>query len=303
MSFSVRILGSGSAVPTARRNPTSQYIQCSSRHILIDCGEGTQLQMRKFGVKFQKLDIILISHLHGDHYFGLMGLLSTMHLLGRLKELLIFGPKGLKEIVDLQLKHGNGGFGYDIVFKEMDSNTHDMLFEDNKIAIRCFPLKHKISTHGFTITEKQKEAKLIKAKIEQDNVLVEHYHLLKKGIDVQLEDGNILRSEDYTEPAPNAKVYAFCSDTAYFPEVVNEFLGADILYHEATFTDKYVDRAKATMHSTASEAANIAVRSAVKKLLIGHISARFDTGETHLLEARRVFTETYLAEDGDEIRL
>lgn len=303
MSFSVQILGSGSAVPTSRRNPTSQYVQCSSRHILIDCGEGTQMQMRKFGVKFQKLDIILISHLHGDHYFGLMGLLSTMHLLGRVKSLVIFGPEGLKEIVELQMKHGNGRFGYDIHFKEIEPKTRDILYEDNKICVRCFPLKHKIATHGFTITEKQKEAKLLKHKVEEDNVLVAHYHLLKKGLDVETEDGGVLRSSDYTEPSHEAKVYAFCSDTAYFPEVVKDIEGVDLLYHEATFTEKYLDRAKATLHSTASQAAEIARKAGVKKLLIGHFSARFDTGEDHLIEAREVFPESYLAEDGDEFRL
>ena len=303
MSFTVQILGSGSAVPTSRRNPTSQYVQCSSRHILIDCGEGTQMQMRKYGVKFQKLDIILISHLHVDHYFGLMRLLSTMHLLGRVKSLSNYGPVGLKEIVEIQMKHGNGRFAYDIAFNEIDPNTRDVLFEDHKVCIRCFPLKHKIPTHGFTITEKQKEAKLIKRKVEEDNVLVQHYHLLKKGLDVETEDGVVLKSSDYTEPAPDAKVYAFCSDTAYSPDLIRDVEGVDLLYHEATFTEKYIDRAKATLHSTASQAADIAVKSDVKKLIIGHFSARFDSGEDHLIEAREVFSETHLAEDGDEFRL
>lgn len=261
------------------------------------------MQLRKFGVKFQKLDIILISHLHGDHYFGLMGLLSTMHLLGRVKPLTIFGPLGLKEIVEIQMKHGNGRFAYDIKFNEIEPNTREVLFEDNKICIRCFPLRHKIPTHGFTIMEKQKEAKLIKSKVEEDNVLVQHYHLLKKGVDVETEDGLVLRSCDYTEPAPDAKVYAFCSDTAYSPEIVGDIEGVDLLYHEATFTEKYIDRARATLHSTASQAADIASKSGVKKLIIGHFSARFDTGEDHLIEARNVFSETYLAEDGDEFRL
>jgi ribonuclease Z len=230
------------------------------------------MQMRKYGVKFQKLDIILISHLHGDHYFGLMGLLSTMHLLGRVKSLVIYCPVGLKEIVEIQMKHGNGRFGYDIHFKEIEPKSRQVLFEDGKICIRCFPLKHKIPTHGFTITEKQKEAKLIKSKVEKDNVLVQHYHLLKKGLDVETEEGIVLRSSDYTESAPDSKVYAFCSDTAYFPDIVGDIEGADLLYHEATFIEKYLDRAKATLHSTASQAANIAAKAGVKKLLIGHFS-------------------------------
>lgn len=287
-------------MPTSRRNPTSQYIQCSSRYILIDCGEGTQMQMRKFGVKFQKLDIILISHLHGDHYFGLMGLLSTMHLLGRVKPLVIFGPEGLKEIVELQMQYGNGRFAYDIHFRPMRPETRDVLYEDEKICIRSFPLKHKIPTHGFSITEKQKEAKLLKEKAVEDNISVAHYHLLKKGLDVETEDGGIIKSKDYTTPAPEARTYAFCSDTAYYPEVIQDIEGVEVLYHEATFTEKYEDRAAATKHSTASQAAQIGVRAKVKKLLIGHFSARFDSGEDHLKEAREVFPETYLAEDGDE---
>ncbi len=261
------------------------------------------MQMRKLGVKFQKLDIILISHLHGDHYFGLMGLLSTMHLLGRVKSLMIYGPQGLKDIIEIQMKYGKGKFGYDIEFREIEPNTVDILFEDKKINIRCFPLKHKIPTHGFTIEEKQKEAKLIKHKVDEDNVLVEYYHLLKKGVDVETVGGEVLRSSDYTEPAPDPKVYAYCSDTAYYPEVLKYIEGADLLYHEATFTKKYLDRAKSTMHSTADQAAQIAASASVRKLLIGHFSARFDSGEDHLTEAREVFQETYLAEDGDEFRL
>lgn len=258
------------------------------------------MQLRKFGVKFQRLDIVLISHLHGDHYFGLMGLLSTMHLLGRVKPLVIFGPEGLKEIVELHMKHGNGKFDYELHFRSIAPNTREVLYEDEKICIRCFPLKHKIPTHGFSITEKQKEAKLIKEKVEEDRVSVAYFHLLKKGLDVETEEGGVIKSKDYTTPAPDARTYAFCSDTAYYPDLIRDIEGVDLLYHEATFTEKYADRAKATKHSTAAQAAEIGARAKVKKLLIGHFSARFDTGEEHLEEARNVFSETYLAEDGDE---
>lgn len=261
------------------------------------------MQMRKFGVKFQKLDIILISHLHGDHYFGLMGLLSTMHLLGRVKPLVIFGPEGLKEVIELQMAVGNGKFDYDLHFRPISPDSRGVLYEDVKICIRCFPLRHKIPTHGFSITEKRKEAKLLKDKVEKDAVSVAYYHLLKKGLDVETEDGGVIHSKDYTEPAPGAKVYAFCSDTAYFPEVIQDIDGVDLLYHEATFTEKHLERAKATKHSTAAQAAEIGARANVKKLIIGHFSARFETGEEHLEEARKVFTETYLAEDGDEFYL
>lgn len=258
------------------------------------------MQMRKFGVKLQKLDIVLISHLHGDHYLGLMGLISTMHLLGRVKPLVIFAPEGLKEILEIQMKYGNGAVGYDLHFRPITPKTRDVLYEDEKICIRCFPLKHKIPTHGFSITEKQKEAKLIKEKVAEDEISVAHFHLLKKGFDVETEDGGVIKHKDYTEPSPEAKMYAFCSDTAYNPEIITDIERADLLYHEATFTDKYADRAKATTHSTASQAANIAARAKVKRLIIGHFSARFDSGEDHLKEACEVFPETGLAEDGDQ---
>lgn len=258
------------------------------------------MQMRKFGVKFQKLDIVLISHLHGDHYFGLMGLLSTMHLLGRIKPLVIFGPEGLKDIVELQMNLGNGRFAYELHFRSLPPGLRDVLYEDEKICIRSFPLKHKIPTHGFSITEKQKEAKLLKDKVEADKISVAHFHLLKKGFDVETEDGGVIKAKEYTKPSPEAKTYAYCSDTAYFPEMISDIEGVDLLYHEATFTDKHADRATATKHSTAAQAANIAARAKVKRLIIGHFSARFDTGEEHLKEACEVFPETSLAEDGDE---
>jgi ribonuclease Z len=184
VSFSVTILGSGSAVPTAKRNPSSQYVQCSSRSILIDCGEGTQMQFRKFGVKYQKVDLILISHLHGDHYFGLVGLLSTMHMMGRTRAIDVYGPKGLKEIVDLQLHAAGSRLAFDVNIHEVEPETNGVLFEDNKIKVEYFPLSHKIPTNGFIILQKEKERKLNIEKAEADGVKIRYYHLLKKSEDV-----------------------------------------------------------------------------------------------------------------------
>jgi ribonuclease Z len=192
VSFSVTILGSGSAVPTSRRNPSAQFIQCASRNILIDCGEGTQMAMRKYGVKFQKLDIILISHMHGDHYFGLIGLLNTMHLLGRTKELKIFSPPALKEIIQLQVSAGNGGFSFPINYTAVEEGQNSALYEDVKIRITCFPLKHKIPTSGFIITEKEKERKLNKEKADKHRIKIEYYHRLKIGEDVRDEQGQLI---------------------------------------------------------------------------------------------------------------
>ena len=164
MNFSITILGSGSAIPTSRRNPTSQYIQCSNRHLLIDCGEGTQMQMRKYGVKFQRLDCIFISHLHGDHFFGLVGLLSSMHLLGRVKPIRIYAPKGLEAIIRMQLEAGSARLGYEIIVEELKENTSGVVFEDEKVKVMNFPLSHKIETHGYIIIEKEKERTLLAKK-------------------------------------------------------------------------------------------------------------------------------------------
>lgn len=298
MSFSVQILGSGSAVPTSSRGLTSQYVICSNRHILIDCGEGTQTQMRKFGVKFQRIDIVLISHLHGDHYFGLVGLLSTMHLLGRVNPIKIYGPEELKEIIFMQLHYGGAKLSYDIEFVPTKNDDLNLLFEDEKIEVHSFPLAHKIPTTGFRITEKQKERKIISSKVKRDDIKLEYYHILKSGKDVIDEDGNTISFEEYTMENDPAKMYAFCSDTKYTESIIPFVEGVDIMYHEATFTEAFIDRAKATMHATAQQAANIAKSANVKKLLMGHLSARYASGEEHVAEAQPIFENCEVAEDG-----
>lgn len=299
MDFSVTILGSGSAIPTARRKPTSQFIQCCNRNILIDCGEGTQIQMRSFGVKFQRLDFILISHLHGDHYFGLVGLLSSMHLLGRVKPIDIYGPKGLEEIIKIQIEAEGSRLAYDIKVHEMQKNSSGILFEDEKIIIDNFPLSHGIPTHGFIITEKEKERTLLVEKAKEDGVKFEYYHRLKKGENIQLTNGEVLDFENYTIPGGAEKKYAYCSDTKYDESIISFIKQVDLLYHEATFTNEFSDRAKATSHSTASDAANIAKKAQVGQLLLGHLSARYDSTKTHLEEAIPIFENSIIVEDGD----
>ena len=299
MNFSVTILGSGSAIPTARRKPTAQFIKCCNRNILIDCGEGAQIQMRLFGVKFQRLDFILISHLHGDHYFGLVGLLSSMHLLGRVKPIDIFGPKGLKEIIKIQIEAEGSRLGYDIRVHEMQKNSSGILFEDEKIIIENFPLSHSIPTHGFILTEKEKERTLIVEEAKGDGVRLEYYHRLKKGENIQLSNGEMLSFEKYTIPGAPEKKYAYCSDTKYDESIISHIKKVDLLYHEATFTNEFSDRAKATSHSTASDAANIAKKAEVGKLLLGHLSARFDSVKAHLEEAVPIFENSTVVEDGE----
>lgn len=298
MNFSVTILGSGSAIPTSRRNPTAQYVQVANRHILIDCAEGTQMQLRKYGIKFQRLDIILISHLHGDHYFGLFGLLSTLHLLGRVKPITIYGPKGLDHQIDTVFSVSRKDLAYDIDVIELEDNGADTCFEDEKIRIEHFPLDHKITTHGYLITEKQKERTLLADKAKKDGVKIEFFQYLKKGEDIKLDDGGLIKVDDYTlQPVPE-KSYAYCSDTAYSDVVVEAVKSVDLLYHEATFIELLRDRANKTRHSTAKDAALVAKNAEVGQLLIGHLSARYDSGEDHLKEAKMHFEHVTVVEDG-----
>ena len=298
MNFEVTILGSGAAVPTLRRNPTSQYVVCNDRHILIDCGEGTQMQIRNYGIRFQRLTHILISHLHGDHFFGLVGLLSTMHLMGRDKGITVYGPKELESIVKSQLEIGGAKLDFDLQFVATDPKNSQLIFEDKLIEIHSFPLKHRIPTTGFLIREKAKEFNLNSEAIKGSGLKIEHFHLLKKGEDVLDEDGQIFRFKDYTFPPKLSYSYAFCSDTKYDVSIVPYVKDVSVLYHEATFTEKDSERAKATFHSTAAQAADIAKRANVGKLYLGHLSARYESTAAHLSEAAKFFENTEVVEDG-----
>jgi len=303
VSFSVTILGSGSAVPTAKRKPSSQYVECSGRKILIDCGEGTQMQFRKFGLKYQKVDLILISHLHGDHYFGLVGFLSTMHMMGRTRAMEIYGPKGLKDIIEIQLHAAGSRLAFDVNVHEVEPESNGVIFEDKKIKVEYFPLAHKIPTNGFVITQKEKERKLNVEKAEADGVKIRYYHILKKSEDVIDEEGKLLRFEDYTFKGEGARRYAYCSDTKYHEPIIKFIEGVDTLYHEATFIDAHEDRAKATKHSTAKQAASIAKLAKVGKLFMGHLSARYEDGSVHVEEAREIFLNSIFVEDGVKYKL
>jgi len=303
VSFELTILGSGAAIPTSRRNPTAQYVICNDRHILIDCGEGTQMQMRRFGVRFQRISHILISHLHGDHFFGLVGLLSTMHLMGRDKGITIYGPPQLEQIVRLQLEVGGAKPDFELNFISTSSKEPEIIFSDKMIEISSFPLKHRIPTTGFIIREQQKERNLNSDALKGSGLGIEHFPKLKRGMDVVLENGEIRKALDFTfDPKPSL-AYAFCSDTAYMPSLPELVKDSDVLYHEATFTEKDRYRAKATFHSTAKQAAMIAREANVKKLLLGHLSARYSDVEDHLKEAREVFPFTDVVEDGLHIQI
>ena len=299
MNFTVTILGSGAALPTFSRNPTSQYIECNNRHILIDCGEGTQMQMRKYGVKFQRISHILISHLHGDHFFGLVGLLSTMHLLGRDSGITIYGPVGLEEIIKSQLEIGGARLDFGLTFVPLDGKTPGLLFEDKLIEIHTFPLKHRIPTNGFIIKEKQKEYSLLGDAFKADGLSMTFIPKFKNGENVIDENGVTHYFEEYTTPPPSTRSYAFCSDTAYYESVIPHIENVDLLYHEATFTEIHRARAKATFHSTAMDAAKIALKANTKRLILGHLSARFENGNEHTAEAKTIFENVEVVEDGN----
>ena len=303
MSFSVTILGSGAALPTGKRNPTSQYIFCNNRHILIDCGEGTQMQLRKFGIPFQRITHIFISHLHGDHFFGLPGLLSTMNLLGRNRGVTLYGPPQLKDILTQLFECGGQKLMFKLNFIPTSTEGEKLLFEDRLIEIKSFPLKHRIPTTGFRIQEKQKEYRLNPDAIANDQIPIEYLHRLKKGESPANEKGKTIDYKKYTlSPRPSFS-YSYCSDTAYFEELVPYIKDSTLLYHEATFTEKDKDRAKQTFHSTAKDAATIAQAAKVKKLILGHFSSRYSETEDHQHEANTFFNNTLIAEDGLTIEL
>ncbi|MGV3632593.1 MAG: ribonuclease Z [Bacteroidota bacterium] len=298
MSFELTILGSGAALPTGKRNPSAQYLNCNERHILIDCGEGTQNQLRRYGIKIQKIRHILISHLHGDHFFGLAGLLSTMNLLGRTQGVTLYGPPMLKEIIELQLKASGFYYQFKVDFVPLEMTAMQQIMEDKLIEIHAFPMKHRIPAFGFVIREKAKEHPILGEELNKDKVSRQAIPFFRQGIDYKDESGKLFRAADYTLPPKKAKSYAYCSDTAYHEANIDCVKGADLLYHEATFIERHKDRAKTTLHSTCKEAALIAQKAGVQKLLLGHISTRYDTTEIHLAEAKSVFDNTEVVEDG-----
>jgi ribonuclease Z len=301
--FSVTILGSGSAVPTPSRFPTAQFVSCKNRSILIDCGEGAQFQMRKYGLKIQSLQVILISHLHGDHFFGLVGLLSTMHLLGRNNGLTIIGPKGLEEIIRSQLEIGHRKLDFEIEFKLLEKGEISSVYEDKLIQIQTFPLNHKVPTHGYLIKEKPTELNLKKQKVLDFQIPLAVIHQLKAGKDVLDEQGRYWKFKDFTLPPKKLLSYAYCSDTKFDERIIEHITGSTVLYHEATFIEKDKLRAKKTFHSTANDAATIALKSKVQKLIMGHISARYSNEFEHLKEARNVFENSIFAKDGMMIEI
>lgn len=302
MSFELHILGSGAALPTSKRQASAQYVNCNERHILIDCAEGTQQQLRKYGLKLQKIQFILISHLHGDHFFGLPGLLSTMHLLGRNKKLSIYGPPGLEALIKAMLAAGGHPLQFDLTFHTIQPRESQLIFEDRLIEIYAFALKHRLPTLGYRINEKPKLLNLDKQAIAAAGLLIEDLPKLKSGISIE-RNGKKYNYKDYTLPAQPVYSYAYCSDTKPSPSYLEAIKDVDLLYHEATFNQQHLERAKSTFHSTAQQAAQQAMLANCKYLLLGHFSSRYDDAQQHLLEARIVHPNVGAAEDGLQLNL
>jgi len=291
------ILGCHSATPRENKHTTSQLLEVGGNLFLIDCGEGTQIQLRKSKVKFSRIQHIFISHLHGDHFYGLIGLISTFRLLGRTAMLHIYGPKGIKEIITLQLKLAKSWTDYPLYFHELEQDSSQVVFEDETVRVETLPLDHRIYTNGFLFTTQASKRKMNVDAIKDFDLLPFHFKQLQQGADVTLEDGRILENEVYTLPPSKSKKYAYCSDTAYFEPLVPGIKEVDLLYHEATFLEKNSDLAANTKHSTAKQAAQIAKMANVKQLMLGHFSNRYPNKEDFITEASDTFQNVILAED------
>jgi len=299
MSLKLTILGCHSATPRVNAHPTAQYLEIKNHSFLIDCGEGTQVQLRKYKIKFTKIKHIFISHLHGDHIYGLVGLISTFRLLNRESELNIYAPKGLKEIITLQLRLTNSWTQFPLLFHELTSKKSELIFEDSKVEVHTIPLDHRIYTNGFLFKEKLGERKLnLSSIINEPEIERCDYQNLKNGKDFILNNGTILKNELLTLDPPKPLSYAFCSDTGYYPEIVPIIKEVSCLYHETTFLNDRKELAQTTKHSTAQQAAKIAKLAKVKQLIIGHYSGRYKNIQLFKNEADTVFENTLLAEVG-----
>lgn len=294
--FAITILGNNSAVPAFDRHPTSQVVTYDGNNYLVDCGEGTQIQMINYKIRRSKITHIFISHLHGDHYFGLVGLINSFSLLSHKQELHVFGPSPLKEIIDLQLKVADTQLCYPLHFHTIDGPA--TLLDTEKINVKCFRTNHRIECYGFVFTEKRKPRKVNPDMARDYEIPLAFYDRLKDGEDYTKKDGSLVKNEWVTIASEPPRKYAFCADTKYDETIIPHIEGADMIYHETTYLDNLRERADARFHSTTKQAAMIAKKANVKKLLIGHFSSKYDTLEEFEQEAREVFLNTELALEG-----
>ncbi|MEN7551449.1 ribonuclease Z [Rapidithrix thailandica] len=301
MSFDIHFLGTSAAIPYKERKPSAQYIQVNKQRLLIDCGEGTQQQLNKYQINAHKIEHILISHLHGDHIFGLPGLLSSLHLFKRTKPLHLYAPLGLKEMLRSIFRYSETTLSFPLQFHALQAEGQRLLFENDELEVSSFPLEHRIACWGFLIKEKPKLRNLLPEKLPR-GLPFPLLKALKAGEDVRYEN-ELVRFEEVTLPPKKSRSYAYCSDTRYLEDIVPYIQKVDVLYHESTFLEKHLARARKTYHSTARQAAGIAFRAQVQQLYLGHFSSRYKSLDVFLEEAQEVFLETKLAKEGDIVSI
>lgn len=302
-TFDLYILGCGSALPTSLHFPTSQVLNVRDKLFMIDCGEGAQLQFRKLKLKFSRLNTIFLSHFHGDHFFGLFGLVSSMGLLGRTADLHIYMPGGMEDQLKTAMDSFCFGLPFEIVYHPIDSNKREIIYEDRTMTVETIPLKHRIPCCGYLFREKPGLRHIVRDMCDAYNVPVSMFGRLKNGEDFITEDGEVVSNSRLTLPACPVRSYAYCSDTVYLPQLAEQIHGVDLLFHEATFGKDAIKRAKETFHTTAVEAAELAKEAGVKKLIIGHYSARYTDNRVLLDEAKSVFPDTLLSYEGMVYRI
>lgn len=292
------ILGCYAATPRSFTNPTSQVLEIKNHLFLIDCGEGSQVALRRNKIKFSRIQHIFISHLHGDHFFGLIGLISTFHLLNREKDLHVYGPKGIKEAITLQLKLSKSWTSYVLHFHELEEKTPQLLFEDDSISVETIPLNHRIYANGFLFKEKINSRTLNIAAAQRLGVDVAYYNKIKQGLDIKLEDGRIVPNSALTLDPQPPKSYAFCSDTRYKPDNIEQLKAVTVLYHESTFLEDHGHLAEPTGHSTAKQAGMMAKAVDAQHLILGHYSTRYPDLTLFQNEAKKEFEHVLLGDDG-----
>ena len=301
--FEVHILGCGSALPTTRHLATSQVINIREKLFMIDCGEGAQVQLRKSRLKFSRLNHIFISHLHGDHCFGLMGLISTFGMLERTANLHIHCHADLQRILEPQIEFFCKGMPYNVVFEQFNPGEQTVIYDDRSVSVETIPLRHRVPCCGFLFREKPTPNHIRRDMIDFYQIPTYLINRIKNGEDYVLEDGTVIPNARLTIPSDPPRSYAYCSDTCYLPRICEQIKGCDLLFHEATFATADAKRAKETFHTTAPQAAEIAKAAQVKKLVIGHYSARYEDESILLKEASEIFPQTILAQENLKIEL
>ena len=301
--FKIHILGCGSALPTLRHNPSAQVVELRGKQFMIDCGEGTQTQMRRQRIGFNKVVAIFISHIHGDHCFGLIGMLSSFGLLGRTMPLAIYAPKEFKPVLDMMLKTFCYDFDYEIQFHAVDTTKQQVVYEERSLTVESIPLKHRLPTCGFLFREKPTLPHIRRDMIDFYRIPVSQINNIKNGASWTDEEGRGIPNERLTMPADPPRSYAYCSDTIYLPALHERIAGVSCLYHESTYTTADADRAEMYFHSTAAQAAQVARDANAGRLLLGHYSSKYDDERQLLKEAQEVFAQSQLTNEGMTIDL